>query len=133
MLRELEGLVTAILDVCPEQWHTLTALAAFMNNDGECNPLLSKLKQILGLKSIASISRRVKSLEFARFNDYPLIEVIKGQKKFVRGKWKYANNKYRINQQIVIIFATLNAVSIYSHLQTERESKNKANCREPLS
>lgn len=120
-------------DVCPEQWHTLTALAVFMNNEGECNPSLSKLKQILGLKSIASISRRIKSLESARFNGYPLIEVLRGQKKFVRGKWKYANNKYRINQQIITIFATPNAVSIYNRLQAEIDSKNKANRREPFA
>lgn len=119
--------------VGPEQWHTLTALSVFMNDEGECNPSLSKLKQILGLKSIASISRRIKSLESARFNGYPLIEVVRGQKKFVQGKWKYANNKYRINQQIVTIFATHKAVSIYSRLQTEMESKNKANCREPFA
>lgn len=121
-----------LADVGPEQWHTLTALSVFMNDKGECNPSLSKLKQILGLNSIASISRRIKSLESVRFNGYPLIEVIRGQKKFTQGKWKYANNKYRINQQIVTIFATRNAVSIYSRLQTEMESKNKANCREPF-
>ena len=118
--------------VGPERWQTLTALSVFMNDKGECNPSLSKLKEILGPKSIASISRRIKSLESARFNGYPLIEVIRGQKKFIRGKWKYANNKYRINQQIVTIFATHKTVSIYSRLQTEMESKNKANCHEPF-
>src|SRR3989304_9313249 len=72
-----------LADVGPEQWHTLTALSVFMNDKGECNPSLSKLKQILGLNSIASISRRIKSLESVRFNGYPLIEVLRGQKKFV--------------------------------------------------
>lgn len=121
-----------LADVGPEQWHTLTGLAVFMNNKGECNPSLSKLRQILGLNSIASVSRRIKSLESARFNGYPLIEVLRDQKKNIRGKWKYANNRYRINQQVIAIFATRDSVTAYSRLQTERGKGNKAESSLPL-
>ena len=115
-----------LADVGPEQWHTLTGLAVFMNNEGECNPSLSKLKQILGLNSIASVSRRIKSLESARFNGHPLIEVVRGRKKSTNGKWRFAKNYYRINQQVVTIFVTHDSFPVYSRLQTEEDKENKA-------
>lgn len=121
-----------LANVGPEQWHTLTGLAVFMNNEGECNPSLSKLRQILGLNSIASVSRRIKSLESVRFNGHPLIEVNRGQKKFLRRKWKYANNKYRISSQVITIFAIRDTVSAYSRQQTEEDKENKAKSSLPL-
>lgn len=123
-----------LADVNAEQWHTLTGLAVFMNGDGECNPSLSKLKQILGLSSIASVSRRIKSLEFARFNGYPLIEVIRKKRvKNAQGKWTYINNHYQLNQQVITIFATANdPTSVYSRQYAEKNRENKAKHQRPL-
>lgn len=123
-----------LADVNAEQWHTLTGLAVFMNGDGECNPSLSKLKQILGLSSIASISRRIKSLEDARFNGDPVIEVLRKKRvKNTHGKWIYTNNRYRLNQQIITIFAvTHEPISIYSRQYAERNRHNKANSLQSL-
>lgn len=88
-----------------QQWQTLTALAVFINNKGECYPSLSKLKQILGLRSVASVSRRILSLEKVLFKGVPLITVSRKNKKVKQGKLIYSNNTYRINQQIITIFA----------------------------
>lgn len=123
-----------LADVNAEQWHTLTGLAVFMNGDGECNPSLSKLKQILGLSSIASVSRRITSLEIARFNGYPLIEVIRKKRaKNAQGKWTYINNRYQLNQQVITIFATANEpASVYSKQYAEENRGNKTKSLQSL-
>ena len=108
-----------LASVNAEQWQTFTALAVFMNSKGECNPSLSKLKQMLGLSSVASVSRRVTSLEAARHNGLPLITVTRGGKKQIRGKFVYTNNSYRINQNIITIFTPHPSVSTYRRQQME--------------
>lgn len=112
--------------ISAEQWQTLTALAVFMNNKGECNPSLSKLSQILGLNSVASVSRRIKSLESARFEGKTLIEVGRGKKKQVKGRWIFTKNTYLLNQEIVTIFAPHETTSAYRRLQTEKLQEDKA-------
>lgn len=115
-----------LADITPEQWHTFTGLAVFMNGDGECNPSLSKLKQILGLSSIDSVSGRIKSLEAARFNGEPLIVVTRQKKKNSKGKLIFANNQYKLNQQIVTIFSVHNSVSVYDSPEAKRLQEMKA-------
>jgi len=109
-----------------EQWQTFTALSVFMNNKGECNPSLSKLSQILGLNSVASVSRRIKSLESVHFQGKPLLEVTRGKKRKIKGKWVFAKNGYLLNQEIVTIFALHETTSAYRRLQTEEFKKTKA-------
>lgn len=116
-----------------QQWQTLTALAVFINNKGECYPSLSKLQQILGLNSLASVSRRIISLEKVRFNGLPLITVSRKNKKAKRGKLIYSNNTYRINQQIITIFAPHPSLSIDHRRQMEEFEKRKAKLFGPLN
>lgn len=120
-----------LADVTPEQWHTFTGLAVFMNNEGKCNPSLSKLKQILGLTSIASVSRRITTLKEARFNGEPLLIVHKGKKRNLNGKWLYANNTYQLNQEIITIFNTKN--SAYSQQQMEKIKEMKEKLKSSFS
>jgi len=94
-----------LASVSADQWHTFTALAVFINDKGECHPSLSKLKQILGLGSIASVSRRITSLAKARFEGKPLIEISKKKQTNKKGVHVFANNSYLLNQAIVTIFA----------------------------
>lgn len=89
-----------------EQWHTLCALATFINKDGECNPSLKKLKSILGLKTIKSVSKRVQSLERLEFQNNPILEISRGKKKNDKGVFIFRKNKYLINPSIITIFDT---------------------------
>lgn len=109
-----------------QQWQTLTALAVFINNKGECYPSLSKLKQILGLNSVASVSRRILSLEKVRFKGEPLITVSRKNKKPKKGKLIYSNNTYRINQHIITIFSPHPSLSIERQRQIEEFQERKA-------
>lgn len=94
-----------LAQITAEQWHTFTALAVFMNKKGECYPSQSKLAQLLGLDNVASVSRRITSLEKARFNGIPLITVRRGKKAKVKGKLVFASNSYQLNQAIITIFS----------------------------
>jgi len=94
-----------LAQITADQWHTFTALAVFMNKKGECYPSQSKLKQILGLNSVASVSRRIISLEKARFEGEPLIKVFRDKKMKRKGKFLFASNGYQLNQNIITIFA----------------------------
>jgi len=96
-----EGLLTILT---PEDWHTLTALAMFMDEEGMCYPSLKKLGQIIGLKNIASVSRRITSLEAKEFKGEAILLVERGQKTNDKGTWVFANNKYYISTAIVSIF-----------------------------
>lgn len=116
-----------------QQWQTLTALAVFINNKGECYPSLSKLKQILGLNSVASVSRRILSLEKVHYKGEPLITVIRKNKKAMRGKQVYSNNAYRINQQIITIFAPHPSLSIDRQRQMKEFQERKAKFFGPLN
>ena len=115
-----------LADITPEQWHTFTGLTVFMNSDGECNPSSSKLKQILGLSSRDSVSARIKSLEAARFNGEPLIVVTRRRKKDAKGKLVFANNQYKLNQQIATIFSVIAPISMSGIPYTERIKEMKA-------
>lgn len=115
-----------LADITPEQWHTFTGLAVFINGDGECNPSLSKLKQILGLSSMDSVSRRITSLETARFNGEPLVVVTRQRKKNSKGKLVFANNQYKLNQQIATIFSANSTSSAYDSPEAKRLQEMKA-------
>jgi len=115
-----------LADVTAEQWHTFTALAVFINDKGECYPSLSKLKQILGLASIATVSRRISNLAKARHNGESLIEIRKRKQKNKQGTSVFANNLYVLNPQIVTIFALHEATTARHEQQTRDLSELKA-------
>lgn len=115
-----------LAQITAEQWHTFTALAVFMNKKGQCYPSQSKLKQFLGLHNVASVSRRIASLEKARFNGMPLVTVIRGKKTKNKGKLIFASNSYQLNQNIITIFAPHDTTIIHRQQQLEDLNANKA-------
>ncbi len=117
------GLLT---DVTAEQWHTFTALSVFINDKGECHPSLSKLMQILGLGSVASVSRRISSLARARHNGEPLVEISKKKQKNKSGTNVFANNSYKLNPQVVTIFAPHESNPVCREQQTSSWEEFKA-------
>lgn len=116
-----------LAQVTADQWHTFTALAVFMNKKGECYPSQNKLKQILGLNSVASVSRRIASLEKASFKGEPLIKVFRKKKDKVKGKFLFASNGYQLNQNIITIFALHDTTIARKQQQMEDFQTNKAN------
>lgn len=94
-----------LLDILgAKDWHTLTALAMFMDAEGECYPKEETLGQILGLKNIATISRRIGSLEKKKFEGHPVLTVVRSRAKNEKGIWQFTNNRYKINPLIITIF-----------------------------
>lgn len=122
-----------LAQVTADQWHTFTALAVFMNKKGECYPSQSKLCQILGLNSVASVSRRIASLEKARFEGEPLIKVFRDKKMKRKGKFLFASNGYQLNQNIITIFAPHDTTIAYRRQQMEALKEFKAKTLDSLS
>lgn len=115
-----------LAQISAEQWHTFTALAVFMNKKGECYPSQSKLKQLLGLDNVASVSRRITSLEKARFQGEPLIKVLRKKKAKVKGKFLFASNSYQLNQNIITIFSPHDTTITRRQEQMDEIQKLKA-------
>lgn len=115
-----------LAQITSEQWHTFTALAVFMNKKGECYPSQSKLAQLLGLDNVASVSRRIASLEKARFNGVPLIAVVRGKKTKIKGKLVFASNHYQLNQNIITIFAPHDTTIVRRQEQMENFQELRA-------
>lgn len=97
-----EGLLSILT---AEDWHTLTALAVFIDDKGRCYPKLERLGQILGLNNIASVSRRIKSLKAKYFRGNPVLVVEKHKKPTKKGSLIFDNNQYYLNPEIVSIFS----------------------------
>lgn len=97
-----------------------------MNKKGECYPSQSKLAQLLGLDNVASVSRRIASLEKARFNGVPLISVIRGKKTKSKGKLIFASNHYQLNQNIITIFAPHDTTIVRRQEQMENFQELRA-------
>ena len=122
-----------LAQVTADQWHTFTALAVFMNKKGECYPSQNKLKQLLGLNSVASVSRRIASLEKVRFQGEPLIKVFRKKKDKVKGKFLFASNGYQLNQNIITIFAPHDTTIAYRRQQMEALKEFKAKTLESMN
>lgn len=81
-----------IADIGAERWHTLSTLATFMDEKGECYPSQELLAHRLGVKTREAVNRRIKALCDYRWNGEPLVV-----KRRVRGKRQvFANNVYRL-------------------------------------
>lgn len=61
-----------LADMGPERWHTLTALAAFMDRDGVCYPSQDLLASIMGVSRQTAVFR-IKSLCDYRWNGKPIV------------------------------------------------------------
>lgn len=89
----------------PENLHTFIGLSVYMNKTGHCNPSLKTLKNILGLRDIGSVSRRIKKLEQIKFEGNPMLTVKRTRKPNNNGSFIFDNNGYTLNQSITTIFA----------------------------
>ena len=116
-----------LAQITADQWHTFTSLAVFMNKKGGCYPSKNKLKQILGLSSVASVSRRIASLEKAHFEGEPLIKVFRDKKMKREGKFLFVSNGYKLNQNIITIFAPHDTTVSRRQQQMDDFKANKAN------
>lgn len=77
-----------------ERWHTLSALALYMNDRGECFPSQELIADYLGIRR-ETVNRRIKSLCEFRWNGQPIIT--KQQTKHPR-KQTYLAVKYFIGR-----------------------------------
>lgn len=80
-----------LADLGAERWHTLTAIAAFMDENGECYPTQKKIADKLGISRVAA-NRRIKKLLAYRWQGNP---VLTAEKKRSPDQ-KYANTVYRV-------------------------------------
>ncbi len=93
-----------LVEISPVDWQLITALAAFLDDQGECKPSLEDLCAVLGLADIASASKRIRKLEKKTFKDLPLITVNRSKKQNDKGVWVYSNNEYQLHPTILAIF-----------------------------
>ena len=117
----------------PTDWHTLTALAMFMDDKGQCYPSLKRLGPILGLENISSISRRVKALENKAFQGNPVVMVKRKKKQAKKGNWIFDNNHYYLNPEIVSIFNSHPTTLISRRLQMKEFQKIRQGLANSLS
>ncbi len=94
-----------LVEISPVDWQLLTALSAFVNDQGLCKPSLEDLCAVLGLADIASVSKRIRKLEKKTFECLPLITVNRGKKQNDKRVWVYATNEYELHPAILAIFS----------------------------
>lgn len=93
-----------LIEISPVDWQTLTALAAYTNEQGKCNPSLEDLCAVLGLADIASVSKRLRKLGKKTFESLPVVAITRGKKQNDKGVWVFTNNKYQLHPAILAIF-----------------------------
>ena len=93
-----------LVEISPVDWQTLTALAAYMDDQGKCKPSLEDLCAVLGLADIASVSKRLNKLEKKTFEGLPVVGIARGKKQNDKGVWVFAHNQYRLHPAILAIF-----------------------------
>lgn len=96
-----EGL---LVEISPVDWQTITALAAYIDEQGKCTPSLEDLCAVLGLADIASVSKRLNKLAKKTFEGLPVVAIKRGKKQNEKGVWVYSNNKYQLHPAILAIF-----------------------------
>ncbi len=94
-----------LVEISPVDWQTLTALAAYNDEQGECKPSLEDLCAVLGLADIASVSKRLNKLEKKTFEGLSVVTVNRGKKQNEKGVWVYSNNEYQLHPAILKIFS----------------------------
>ncbi len=94
-----------LVEISPVDWQTLTALAAYIDEQGECKPSLEDLCAVLGLADIASVSKRLNKLEKKTFEGLSVVTVNRGKKQNEKGVWVYSNNEYQLHPAILKIFS----------------------------
>lgn len=93
-----------LVEISPVDWQTLTALVAYINEQGECKPSLEDLCAVLGLADIASVSKRLSKLEKKTFKGFPVVIITRGKKQNNKGVWVFSKNEYELHPAILAIF-----------------------------
>ncbi len=94
-----------LVEISAVDWQTLTALAAYTNERGKCNPSLEDLCAVLGLADIASVSKRLNKLGKKTFEGLPVVTIKRGKRQNEKGVWVYSNNEYQLHPVILTIFS----------------------------
>jgi len=79
-----------LADMGAERWHTLCAIASYMNAKGECYPTQAQIARGIGTSRTAA-SRRIKKLLDYRWNGRPVVTVVKDRK-----GGAFDNNRYTV-------------------------------------
>ncbi|MCG7407757.1 helix-turn-helix domain-containing protein [Paenibacillus sp. ACRRX] len=79
-----------LADMGAEMWHTLCVIASYMNERGECYPTQAQIARGIGTSRTAA-SRRIKRLLDYRWNEKPIVTVIKKREGGV-----FDNNRYTV-------------------------------------
>jgi hypothetical protein len=85
------GLLASIGDI---NWRTLCCLATYMDENGNCYPSQALIAKDLGI-SRQKLNKRIQNLLAFRFQDRPVITMVKNRKS-AQGGSRWANNVYRI-------------------------------------
>lgn len=93
-----------LVEISPVDWQTLTALAAYTDEQGRCNPSLEDLCAVLGLADIASVSKRLSKLEKKTFESSPLVSITRSRRQNNKGVWVFSRNEYELHPTILAIF-----------------------------
>lgn len=93
-----------LVEISAVDWQTLTALAAYIDEQGECKPSLEDLCAVLGLADIASVSKRLSKLEKKTFEGLPVVTIIRDRRQNEKGVWVFTNNQYQLHPAILAIF-----------------------------
>lgn len=80
-----------LADMGAERWHTLCAIASYMNAKGECFPTQEQIARGIGTSRTAA-NKRIRRLLDYRWNDKPVITALKRRS----GKGTWENTIYTI-------------------------------------
>ncbi|PIP31437.1 hypothetical protein COX24_03590 [bacterium (Candidatus Gribaldobacteria) CG23_combo_of_CG06-09_8_20_14_all_37_87_8] len=94
-----------LVEISPVDWQTLTTLAAYIDEQGKCNPSLEDLCAVLGLADIASVSKRLSKLEKKTFEGLPVVTVKRGKERNDKGVWVFSKNEYQLHPAVLTIFS----------------------------
>lgn len=98
----------------PEDWHTLTALASFMDRDRRCYPSLRTLARCLNI-SVSAVQARLHRLTTLQWQGQPVLTI--EHQRQPNGRW--SRNIYRIGETIPLHFgpaAPADADATASHI-----------------
>lgn len=85
------GLLAAMSD---REWKTLSAVACFMDEDGQCYPSQGELGRVLGV-SVSTANERIQALAQFRFDGKPVLIVERRTRMTEKGP-RFASNLYTI-------------------------------------
>lgn len=113
-----------ICELGDKRWTTLTVLASFMNEKGECFPSQEAIAELLGVRRDTA-NQRIQSLLEFRFHGKPVVTLIRKD-----GGWTKRNNVYRIEpaSQVAIFKGEIEVADVLEN--TNNDVLDKTNMLE---